>query len=190
MSKLQNLRNLLSQLPSGPLIEVGRIERLLFESWNELAGNDSGGMEAYKLLNRTENMNWKPPVLEFQIERHGSTAMGSVYAGVQTWSVDVQKAVAQLGNREKRCLIGKRAKGLKAGPIAADIEALIVARKEDPRLKWLSETCVRIDISKVIPTTNKQTTSSRRKRFKKALDERLEVAGWHVVPGKLNTFAL
>jgi hypothetical protein len=80
MNKLEDLRNFLSQLAPGPVVDVARVERQLCESWNELDGNQSGGMTAEKLLKRTENMTWKPPVLEFQIERHGATVSGSVYA--------------------------------------------------------------------------------------------------------------
>jgi hypothetical protein len=71
MSKLQELRNFFSQLAPGPVVDVGRVERLLYESWNELDGSGDGGMEPRKPLNRTENMAWNPPLLEFQIERHG-----------------------------------------------------------------------------------------------------------------------
>jgi hypothetical protein len=190
MNKLEDLRNFLLQLAPGPVVDVERVERLLFESWSELDGNRSGGMAADKLIKRTENMTWAPPILEFQIERHGGTVRGSVYAGVQVWRVDVQKAVASLGDYEKRRQVGERDKPLETESIVRNIETLIRERREDPRLKWLSPTCVRVEISKVIPATYKQTTVARRRRFKEALEERLSVAGWRKVPGKLNTFAL
>ena len=77
---MNNLRSLLSELAPGPIAEAEaeKIEHLLCESWGELSGNDSGGMLAYKLLNRTENMLWEPPILKFEIERHGATVNGSV----------------------------------------------------------------------------------------------------------------
>ena len=190
MDKLGELRNFLSQLAPGPVVDVPKGERLLFESWGELDGHRSGGMTADKLIRRTENMTWKPPILEFQIERHGATVSGSVYAGVQVWRVDVQKAVASLGDHEKTRLVGERAKPLKTESIVSEIETLILGRKDDPRLKWLSPTCARVEISKVIPVTNRQTTFGRRRRFMEALEKSLTVAGWHKVPGKLNTFEL
>lgn len=187
---MNNLRSLLSELAPGPIAEAEaeKIEHLLCESWGELSGNDSGGMLAYKLLNRTENMLWEPPILKFEIERHGATVNGSVYAGVQLWGIDVARGVAILGG-EKRRLVGKPAKPLKVAPLAEEIAALMLGRKGDPRLKWLTPTCVRVEISEVIPATNKQTTSSRRKRFIRALENELAPAGWRKAVGKLNTFA-
>jgi hypothetical protein len=171
-------------------VEVDGVEGLLIDSWGELDGNDSGGMAAYKLLKRTEKLTWNPSVLEFEIERHGSTVMGSVYAAVQVWRGDVQKAAADLAVNERRLVVGEPDKSLKVEPIVRDIETLILEHKEDSRLKWLGPTCVRVEISKVIPATIPQTTSARRRRFRKALEDGLKVAGWRKVPGKLNTFAL
>jgi len=104
----------------------------------ELDGNDSGGMATYKLLNRVENPTWNPPVLEFEIERHGATVGGSVFAAAQVWRVDVQKAVADFTVNEKARAVRERDKPLKVEPLARDIETLILERREDPRLKWLS----------------------------------------------------
>jgi hypothetical protein len=146
-------------------------------------------MQASKLLNRTETVTWSPPVLKFRIERHGPTVSSSIYATVQLWRVDLQKAVADLNDGEKRCLVGERDKPLKLEPIVENIERLILKGEEDPRLKWLSPLRVRVEISKVIPATNAQTTLARRNRFKKALEATLKVTGWRKVPGKLNTFA-
>jgi hypothetical protein len=72
MNNLEDLRNFLSQLAPGPVVDVPKGERLLFESWGELDGHRSGGMTADKLIKRTENMTWKAAILEFQIERHGA----------------------------------------------------------------------------------------------------------------------
>ena len=75
------------------------------------------------------------------------------------------------------------------GPIAREIEMLILKGKEDTRLKWLSPTCVRLEIAKIIPATKPQTTSARRKRFINVLEEILKAAGWRKVSGKRNTFS-
>jgi hypothetical protein len=64
-------------------------------------------------------------------------------------------------------------------------ERFVITLGHDSRLKWLSPTSVRIDISKLIPATNAQTTSARRRRFKKALEECLSISGWHKVSGKV-----
>jgi hypothetical protein len=102
----------------------------------------------------------------------------------------MQNAVAILIDSEKKRLVGERAKPLKVELIVREIAELILKHQNDSRLKWLSPTSVRIDISKLIPATKAQTTSARRRRFKKALEERLSISCWHKVPGKLNTFSL
>ncbi len=61
MNTLEDLRNFLSKLPSGPVEEVKRVANLVNQAWDELDGNDSGGMQAYKLLGRVENPTWNPP---------------------------------------------------------------------------------------------------------------------------------
>jgi hypothetical protein len=190
MSKLQELRNFLTELAPGPVKELDKVEHLLAASWTDLAGNGGGGMEPRKIVGRTENMTWNGVALDFQIERHGATVHGSVYAGVQTWRIDLQNATANLDGGEMRRLVGKRAKPLKIEPLVRDIEELILHRKDDSRLKWLSPTCVRIKISNVIPATNAQTTSARRRRLRNALWKRLNIGGWQQVMGKRDTFSL
>jgi hypothetical protein len=64
----------------GPISNTGELERLLAACWDELTGDD-GGMEAYKLLNRMEDVAWNPPLLTFVIERHGGTARGQNSGG-------------------------------------------------------------------------------------------------------------
>ena len=188
MSKLADLRDFLLKLSAGLVNDVRTVEGLLIDSWDELDGHDSGGMQASKLLNRTENMLWKLPVLEFEIERHGAIFQGSVYGSVQKWRVDVQKATADCAVNEKARVLVKRDQPLKVEPIAEEIETLILEGKNDKRLRWLSPTCVRLEIGKIIPATKPQTTLARRKRFQNALEENLNTSGWQKVPGKLNTF--
>jgi len=36
-------------------------------------------MEGHKLKNRMESVMWNPPLLEFDIERHGATVNGAVW---------------------------------------------------------------------------------------------------------------
>ncbi len=48
------------------------IEALLGDCWDRLAGSRQGGMRDHKLVGRTEDMNWQPPILTFSIERHGA----------------------------------------------------------------------------------------------------------------------
>jgi hypothetical protein len=65
--------------------------------------------------------------------------------------------------------------------LADETAAMVVSGCESPRLRWVNPNRVRILISDVIPTTNKQTTTSRRKRFVAALEPMLDSQGWQRV---------
>ena len=69
------LRALLAVVKAGPLADETKleVEQLLAAAWPEEC--DEGSMQPYKLLGRTEDMQWEPPVLSFDIERHGGVMM-------------------------------------------------------------------------------------------------------------------
>jgi hypothetical protein len=174
---MEKLQTLLVQLLPGRIDSTSEIEDVLASCWEDLAGDAAGGMEGYKLKGRMESAVWTPPLLEFTIERHGALAFGSVYAGVQYWFVNIETGVASLEG-ERRRQVGRKDTQLKVKPLVAEISAAILAHANDPRLKWTGENKVRIDIVSVIPTTNEQTTSGRRKRFWNALEEKVKPHGW------------
>lgn len=87
---MEKLRTLLSQHPQGSIHDSREVELALASCWDNLNGSAEGGMHGYKLKNRMERTVWNPPVLEFDLERHGATVNGSVYGHVQHWSVNLQ----------------------------------------------------------------------------------------------------
>jgi hypothetical protein len=119
-----------------------------------------------------------PPELSFNIERHGGIGKGSTRAEVQTWQVNLDRKVANLLDTQKRQKF-PMAKPLKVEPIADEIAALIVKGQEDKRIKWDGASRVRVIVGNIIPSTNKQTTHGRRKRFSKELERCLAPCGWH-----------
>ncbi len=179
------LQKHLSELSAGPVANPSVLEHLLFKCWHEFDGGEQTSMDGHKLLNRTENMRWNPPCLEFEIERHGATVNSSVYAEIQSWTVHVERKLASAAILRKR-QVGRKSKGVKTQPLAEMFAKLILARTTDPRLIWKSDTKVRIDIEKVIPATNAQTTSSRRKRFRTDLQASLKPHAWRMTT--TNTF--
>lgn len=178
-SSLAVLQKYMSTIPPGDIVDTARIEDLLAAAWDQLQG-DCGGMQGYKLRGRMEDVQWSPPILSFVIERHGGTVLGSGYAELQSWAVDVNSGRATLDDRpRKRWVGGPRNSPLKVAPIAAEIAELIKSGKSDPRLKWKSADEVRILIGEVIPADcPNQTLVGRRMRFKKALQEALD--GWEL----------
>ena len=180
MSNLENLHTYLCRLGPGevPFGYVSEIERLLRDCWHELEiTTDDGKLEPYKLLNRTENLAWNAPFLTFDIERHGATVLGSVYAEVHKWAINVEKGHAGLENQRRRQVHPKDAR-LNVKPLAQEIAALIVNRKTDGRRRWKKGGIVYLNIGKIIPATNQQTTSGRRKRFRTELCHILQQDGW------------
>jgi hypothetical protein len=185
---LARLRSLLKQLPTGPInkVVVLEVERLLAVCWGELQkATIDQGFEPYKALGRTEKTTWTPPLLEFDIERHGDTVMGSVYADVHHWIVDTKTGIASLevgGRRQVR----EKANPLNTEELAAQIASLILSNTSDLRLVWKAEGKVQLVIAQIIPQTNRMTTNSRRKRFRQSLSDILEGHGWRMTA--MNTF--
>jgi hypothetical protein len=181
---IAELQKVMSTMPPGDVADPAGIDEMLASCWEGLNRHD-GGMAGYKLIGRMEEVKWNPPILRFVIERHGGTVMGSGYAKLQSWAVDLEKELATLvDDYGRRWLGGSRNTPLKVGPIAAEIAELIKTGKQDPRLKWKSTDEARISISKVIPDNcPNQTLVGRRRRFKKALQESLREHGWELFPG-------
>jgi len=176
----EDLANYLQQLPPGPVESVSELEKLLAAAWHTLSVDQNGGMEGYKLHNRMEEPVWQPPVLSFRIERHGAAAMGSTRAEIQLWDVNSADWTAKLTGSTRRQLepMDKR---LDTQKLAEQIASEILEHKDAPYLRWLSPNRVRLNIGVIIPETNKQTTSGRRKRFTNRLRQLLQPHGWHSV---------
>ncbi len=177
---LTALKTYLSRQPSGPPANEEQLEELLVSAWDELEGSGDGGMESRKLRGRMERLSWSPPTLSFQIERHGATVNSSVYAEVQLWEVDFEKAIARYDqHRSHRRQVAPKDRPLKVGAMAKEIAGLIKSGLADHRLKWLSPTEAKVLITDVIPGGGpQQTVSGRRKRFYVALQRELADTYW------------
>jgi hypothetical protein len=174
---LDKLRAYLRNLTAGLVEDVAVVENLLAPCWHELQTGD-GSMEGYKLRDRMEEVRWDPPRLSFRIERHGGAALGSIYAELQSWSVEIEQGSA-IFNQAGRRQIGKPNPPLKVPPIAEEIAQLIVSGMQDPRLNWKGGDEVRVLIGNIIPNNcPKQTLTGRRRRFSTALREQLTEHGW------------
>jgi hypothetical protein len=178
---LETLRSFVQSLKPGEIADRAPLEERLSQCWHELKlEGDEGGMDGYKLIGRMDNVVWNPPLLTFRIERHGGTVLGSVYAEMQAWTVDVENGTASCDVSAGRRVVGERDKPFDAGAAAKEIAELITSGKSDPRLERKTASKVRILIGTVVPATNLQTTTARRKRFWQALQEELAPRGWVV----------
>jgi hypothetical protein len=177
MSELDKLRLYLAALPAGTVGEVRAVEDLLAEAWDEFEGSDQGGMVARKVLGRTEKMEWNPPVLTFDLERHGATVRGSTGAEIQSWTINTADGKASVaGGRFRQ--VHARSPNWDAKAVAQEIAQLIIAKQEDPRLIWNQKGHVRPDIGNIVPGVNKQTREDRSRRFWDALLAELLPHSW------------
>ena len=163
--------------------EKREVECLLAACWSDIDLPNEGGMAAYKLHDRTEDLHWSSPHLSFTIERHGPSTLGSVYAPLQTWVVDVTTGSVCLQSSGKR-LIDQKAEPLKVGPLVEKVMDLVRTRATDPRLSWQSPNRVRVMIGIIIPSkgTASKTVQGRRRRFSTELGGQMRAMGWEKVP--------
>jgi hypothetical protein len=182
MSGVQALSNLLASIPPGEIAEVRAIELALADCWDELSGSEREGMEGYKLRRRMEKVVWIPPRLEFRIERHGRTVMGSTRADMQHWVVDLAARTATFLKQTHRQIRPMGAR-VQVKPIAEEFTRLIITRQENSCLRWYSDGSVRVQIGSLFPNRDspKQTVAGRRKRFWAELSARLKEEGWLMI---------
>lgn len=167
------LRSFLAGMQPGAIQEASDLEHALADCWDEFDG-DPGGMGAYKLHGRMEKAEWQPPVLTFQIARHGGAALGSSRAAIQSWTLDIELGTrewCQSGHRQIRRMQPR----LSVKPLAEEIARFIRNRQEDPRLKWYEDGSVRVLIGQILPegASSRQTCAGRRSRFWDELDDLL-----------------
>jgi hypothetical protein len=169
-------------MQAGPISDVATLEELLAGCWNEFEGSDAEGMLGNKLQGRMEDVVWEPPILQFHIERHGGTALGSSRAEIHQWQINVDKRSANCCNTSHR-QVRRMQSRQDVKSKAREIVDRIVNNREDEHLKWNDDGSVRILIGKIIPDEfiAKQTLQGRRKRFRKEVDEQLGSRGWQKI---------
>lgn len=174
-----SLKAFLMSQPPGSELDREQIEFLLAETWPSLLGSRNGGMQAHKIRGRTEDLSWNPPMLSFEIERHGGTVNGSTRAEMQRWCVDVAAHTAEIVSTRKRQLHAM-AKRVNAKAPAALIAEAILNDHEHEMLKRYPDGRVKVLISALFPHGDdfKQTVAGRRKRFRAALEVLIKEQGW------------
>lgn len=180
MKKQDPIDRLKALLPEA-LSTKPAVESLLAQVWDSLVGDD-GGMVGRKLHGRMEAVAWNPPMLTFQIERHGAAGLGSSRAEVQEWTVDLEqrtKSVLVVGRRQ----LHQPQTRLDVMPVAEELAIAILGGRQDPRLNWNGPGRVRVLMGEVLPTGSavKETLAGRRKRLREAVAALLAPAGWQAV---------
>ena len=182
--KLALLRERLRSIKPGEVPHSAEVIELLNDCWDEIEGTTVSSMTAHK-LDRAEQVTWDPPELRFVIERHGAVVWGSIRAELQGWTINVDLAeahVLEVGRRQIR----PSSPRLDVDPLARLLASAIEEGTDDPGLKWVGPSKVRVLIGKVVPDdAPKQTVTGRRKRLREALARRI---GDHWTEGPPNTW--
>lgn len=180
------LKSFLATLPSGLVSNTTQLNELLADAWLTLSGADDGGMESYKIFNRTESLSWHPPYLTFTIERHGGTVNGSTRAELQDWRVDISSWSAGITSTRRRQLRPTQQR-LNVSDYVRELAEAILHNRESSSLKRYPDGRVKVLIGTIIPDDGfKQTIAGRRKRFRIALEKQISVHGW--LPVGINTY--
>ena len=174
----QQLETILGGLSAGLVNEsdTSRVEGFLAEHWDQLVEVVDGGMQGFKVRDRTEKMQWQPPVLRFTIERHGGFVLGSSRATLQPWVFDTALHVARFGEAGYRQR-HPRSPRLDVEGIAVELAPLILGHREDPRLQWTRNGKVSVKTGEILGEV-KRTYEGRQKRFRKAILKLIEPHGW------------
>jgi hypothetical protein len=126
------LRQYLDRCGVGPVEEGNETSRFLGEAWEYLEGSDAQKTTHDKLW-RAKKLQWNPPILSFDLERHGQTVKGSKLASVHTWTVDLDNRTARYAQSRTR-QVRPSAPPLGMQSIGEELAQLIRGRREDERL--------------------------------------------------------
>lgn len=181
--KVQALLKKLKTVHPGPIPEDDEIHvtQLLIDAWEELDGSSAENTTSDKVGGRIESLIWDDPILKFKIERHGRTMNGSSRASLHTWNINPELGTAVIAINGTRQLT-PNAPRLNVKLLAEELKQIILSEGTDPRVTWDEEkTSAKVNLGIVIPTTNQQTTSARRKRFRDAMKDVMQNTGWKVI---------
>lgn len=191
-ARWEDIVTTLNTLVPGDVPEPSEVSAVLAKHWDYLPGSNLTNMSSEK-LDRIENVSWHPPLLQFEIERHGGKQYGSIRDEVHQWTVDVER-------RQLNCCLKKirqnasRAASLDLGPIVQRVLLAVksgkCAAQPDEHVRWLQDEEIRIEVSKLVPRSGvpKQTLEGRRRRLRGQLTFELSKSGWQPLEGKALKF--
>jgi hypothetical protein len=172
---IDHLRAHLATIQPGEVVDTTDLERLLAACWEEF----TGGMAAYKLLGRMENVIWTPPNLTFTIERHGGTVMGSTRAELRHWKLNVEEETAvivKFGHRQLKPM----AQRISIKPLVESILAAIASGSGNELVEKHEDGTFSLNTTLIFPKGSavKMTLEGRRKRLREAVASVLLKEGW------------
>jgi len=185
-NELTELRTFLETVPKGP-VSQGHCDQMvdcLARCWPLFAGGSEAGFEGYKLRGRVEKLRWWPPVLSFEIVRHGAAVIGGSTRGeVQTWQVDIKSLKVQHFQSSYRQLEKNDARWNHKAIVQKMVDCIVADAVDQftpaGAISWAGSDEVTIVPSRVVPQLGPSpTVSGRRERFREELIAGMKDAGW------------
>jgi hypothetical protein len=169
----------------GRIANTAQAKQLLAAIWNDLSGDDTA--MTHDKVERAEVMCWDPPLLHFEVERHGGVVCGSSCASLQEWTIDIDA-------RTKTCFEARFRQIRPMQPrlnVAKIVEGIVTAVQGGyPRkgIDFDGSDDVRIQVSLFVPSAGvaKDTLLGRRRRFRANLIKAMDHIGWSQVGASRN----
>lgn len=191
--ELGKVKEFLTDTPPGSItddVALTKLEYLLAGSWHELDGDAKLVTQPNRLINRTDSMEWKPPLLTFKIRGQGSFALGAKGGRSKKWVVDMDRATVTRTEG-----VPRQAQRSDA-PFDARAEALEVVELAgkgigDRRLVWNTyRSAVTVNLTECVKASHKQTRMLRLNKLREELCTAMAAAGWHFIAnGNIITFS-
>jgi hypothetical protein len=175
MDPLEKLRAYVASIKVGRVTDLRDLAEHLAGAWGRLNSRGAARVNGVDLVARLQQASWHPPVLRMVIGNHS----GEPANPGDRWEINVENETVEPVNVPAAF---PRPNFDMSGIVDQMVRAAL-ERRRDPRLRWYSDGSVRIAVGEIFPegVGFKQTVSSRRRKFRLALDERLRAAGWRRV---------
>ncbi len=179
---MERLRDYLASLPAGPVAETEALATEVAACWEHFTGSSAARIPAAEVLWRLRNAVWRSPLLSFDLASEAQGEAGLAGPAALRWEMDVENETAAIAAPAHHGAAPTRPR-LDMAELAEQIVRLILAHRQDHRLRWYSDGSVRVAVGTILPegVGFKQTISNRRRKFRRALEEQLPTAGWRKV---------
>jgi hypothetical protein len=170
MDPMEMLRRYLAGVASGRVADTRELAVNLAPCWDHLRVR--AGARIAELGPGVQQAFWYPPILRLIV----GAGSGSSQDPEQRWEINVERQTVS----QARPSGPEPHSKFNIGGIVDQVVRMTLERRQDPRLRWYSDGSVRIAVGVIFPegVGFKQTVSSRRRKFRLSLHEKLQAAGW------------
>lgn len=179
IKELRQLQEALSRMPEGKISgeQERTIKGVLADAWAALEGSSVESTVPEKLP-RAESLEWRPPCLTFQLERHPVRQFGSTRSPVHRWCVDVEKGFASVDTTGFRQTTPRKAPLDHVALVRGLLEA-IDARNMVSGLSYRGNEEVEFNPGILVPNEgSRETLGRRRRKVREETQKQMEARGW------------